>query len=209
MTPLLVGFLIVILLPLFMATWRSNLLALALQGFFLGLIALEHEPSMSATTSIVLIDMFILRALVAPLALYEVMRRHNAPRRQNVLPTNLLFWALAGGLVLVAFHFAYRLAPDDDALAFHLSVATAGVLLALVILAGEGSTFSQVVGVLRLENAIALFELASGSHLQPVLQGGIAFVFLSTVLTVSWLLNRLGLASASEEAVASPLRATL
>lgn len=202
MTALLIAFLFVLLVPLLMATWRSSLLALALQGFLLGSIVLEGDATVSATTVIALVDLFVLRGLVAPLVLYVIMRHHRAPRRNNVLPANMLFWALAGGLVLLAFGFGGRLAPHDEPQALHLAVAGSGLLLGLVVLASQGTVFSQMIGLLRIENAIALFELSSEHHLPPLLQAGLSVVFLLTVVTLGVLLHRLGLTSEPEEGLA-------
>ena len=45
-----------------------------------------------------------------------------------------------------------------------VAVAAIGILLGFLVLATQSSPFSQVVGALRIENAIALVELGSEHH---------------------------------------------
>ena len=60
---------------------------------------------------------------------------------------------------------------ESDAQTF-VAVATAALLLGLLLLATQTGPFSQMVGVLRIENAIALFEL--GAATQPPRSAGAA-----------------------------------
>lgn len=192
MSSLLLTFLLVSLFPLFISTWRTSLTGLSAQGLLMGWMSYRVEPTISAASMTTLVDLVLVRGVVAPLLLYRVMRAGQAPRRNDVIPPNMLSWGLVGILVALAFRFASRMAPADPQLQTHLAVAAAGVLLGLFVLSTQIGPFSQVVGALRIENAIALFEL-SGDHPVaplPVRVGQLA-VFLLTAWLYAYYVNRL------------------
>ena len=120
------------------------------------------------------------------------MVRHQTPRRTDVIPANLLSWTLAGVLVLLSFRFAEAIQPGGGVATTHVAVACAALLLAFQILGTGDSLYGQVVGVLRLENAIALFELSSGHGLPLPLQLGATGVLVITVVLFGRFLERLG-----------------
>jgi hydrogenase-4 component E len=192
MTSLLLIFLLVLLFPLFISTWRTSLVGLSAQGLLMGWIAYRADPILSAESAATLVDLVVVRGMVVPLLLYRVMRAGQAPRRNDVIPPNMLSWGLVGILVALAFQFASRMAPTDAQFQTHLAVATVGVLLGLFVLATQVGTFSQAVGALRIENAIALFELSGD---KPVIslpvQVGQIVVFLVTACLYASYVNRL------------------
>lgn len=183
MTSLLIGLLAVILLPLFVSTWRTSLLGLACQGLLMAWIAhrLEGRPSLDG--ALTFFDLVVVRGLAAPLALYAVLRRQNAPRRHDVIPPNMLSWTLAVGLVLLAFHFAGIVVPEEGEAQTLVAVSASGLLLGFLVLATQAGPFAQIVGALRVENAIALFELGSphDHHGSPMLRVAQIAVFVISV----------------------------
>jgi hydrogenase-4 component E len=181
MAYLLVAFLVIILVPFFAPSWRMNLLGLALQGLSLGWIALRTHEHLSASAVIAFIDLVLIRGLIAPRALYRGLSTHNPPRRGDVVPSSLISWALVGALVFVSFRFAAAIQETGLANALHLASATAALLLGMFVLSSQTSMFSQMTGLLRIENAIALFELMSPQHLPVPIQLGVSAVFLLTV----------------------------
>jgi hydrogenase-4 membrane subunit HyfE len=198
-------FLIVILFPLFASTWRSSLLGLALQGVLLAWMASRGLKPESASGVLLLADLLLLRGILAPSVIYAVLKRQNAPRRNDVIPANLLFWTMAGALVLMSFRFAKLEAfsagtvSNPEGASAHLAVSTAALLLGLLVLATRNTPFSQAIGVLRMENAIALFELGAPHHMPIPVQLGLSLVYALTVLMFSLFLRRL----APEQPVAS------
>lgn len=183
MTYLLVAFLAATFAPLLVATWRTSLLGLCVQGLLLTAVSIERGWPTSASGAVLLADLLLLRSWFVPRYLYETLRRQEAARRRDVLPASLLTWMIAGTLIFVAFEFAARVCPRGGDEATHVAVATAALLLSFLLLATEKRTFGLVVGALQLENAIALFEL-SGEHALPLLvQLGVSGVLLLTVLT--------------------------
>lgn len=185
MASLLIAFLVIALVPLFAASWRMSLLGLSFQGLILGWIAWRVHGPVSLPVILALVDLVLIRAIVAPRALHQVLSAHNAPRRNDVIPSNLFSWALVGGLVFVSFRFGTAILKTDFANALHLATATSALLLGMFVLSSQNSMFSQMVGLFRIENAIALFELMSPHHFLIPIQVGVSCVFLLTILYFS------------------------
>ncbi|HSM93773.1 MAG TPA: hypothetical protein VLT47_12895 [Anaeromyxobacteraceae bacterium] len=182
MTFLLIAFLIVLVGPLFIATWRTSLMGLALQGVLLTAIYLQRGWPVTASGAVLLLDLLLLRTWFVPRYLQRILSRQSAPRRNDVIPANMLSWTLAGALVFASFHFAGLIFPEGGVETTHLAAATAALLLGFLILGTENTPFSQMTGALRIENAIALFELGS-AHLLPLpIQLGVTAILLLTVL---------------------------
>ena len=203
MTYLLVALLAVLVTPLLTASWRLLLVGLGLQGLLLAALVAHRGWTPSPAGLLLLVDLLVLRTWFVPRHLFAIMgepRRRAAragrarPERRDVIPANLLSWAAAGGLVLVAFRLAGLLVPGGGAPAVLVAVAAAGLLLGLLVLATQVSTFAQIVGVLRVEYAIALFELGADHEVDLPVQAGLTVVLLLSVLTLGAFLRRLGAA---------------
>jgi hydrogenase-4 component E len=182
MSYLVLAFLLVVLVPLLAASWRVSLLGLALQGLLLGWMALRMHPDVSLSTAFILVDLAVIRGIVAPHALYRVLATTNAPRRNDVIPPNLFSWAMIGGLVFVSFRFATEVLEADLGSSLHLATVTAALVLGMFVLSSQNSMFNQMVGLLRIENALALFELMSPHHFPLPIQVGMSVVYLFTAL---------------------------
>ncbi|HVY29878.1 MAG TPA: hypothetical protein VHB79_25135 [Polyangiaceae bacterium] len=193
MSPLLMGLLGVMLLPLFVANWRSSLLGLSCQGLLIGWAAYRLDPHLASPhTWLTLADLVLLRGFGAPLLLYRALRGKNRALHQQFFSPNLLTWTIALGLVLAAFNLAASLIPQDGDERALTSVATAGVLLAFLVLASQAGAFGQVVGALRLENGIALFELGEQQrHEHITLHIGQLALVLATLSLYLWLFRGL------------------
>jgi hydrogenase-4 component E len=203
LSTLLVALLGVLLIPLFVATWRTSLLALSLQGLLMGWIA--HGNGLGASFSpaaiLTFADLVVVRGLLAPLLLRSVLVAQNAPARNDVIPANLLSWTMALGIVLLAFRFGEALVPVQGDQQTLVAVATAGLLLGFLVLTTHAGALSQVVGALRIENAIALFELGGEPHHEPLaLKVGQVAVYAATVLLFRWYLTHLGPGALAEPA---------
>jgi hydrogenase-4 membrane subunit HyfE len=106
--------------------------------------------------------------------------------------------------VLVGFRFAALVHPAGGVASTHVAVATSGLLLGMLVLATQTSTFGQIIGVLRVEFAIALFELGSGPELDLPVQLGVGAVLLLTVLTLGSFLRRLGASDPAPRPASEP-----
>jgi hydrogenase-4 component E len=195
--PILIAFVGVLMVPLFVASWRLSLFGLAAQGLLMAWISYDLHPVVDSLSAwIQMIDLVIVRGLGAPIALYAVLRGQGASARNDVIPPNLMSWTLAIVLVLVAFRFADMLVPVEGAEHSFVAAACAGVLLGLLVLSTQTGPFSQMVGALRIENGIAMFEL--GGHHEPAMQIAQSVILVATIVLFRWYLKTLPRASAAK-----------
>jgi hydrogenase-4 membrane subunit HyfE len=207
MTTLLMAFVGVLLAPLFIGKWRASLLGLACQGGLMAWTAYRLGVSpRSPVGLLLLIDLAVLRGVAAPLALYRVLRRAGAPPRNDVIPPNLVSWTIALGCVLLAFNFAGALVTHGGEERTLVATASSALLLGFLVLASQTGTFSQIVGVLRCENAIALFELGGSSPPSLAAESGLVGVLIGTIVLYRWYLSNLGVPpkTAASPAVEGP-----
>lgn len=191
MNPLLIAFIGVLLLPLFVTSWRVSLLALAAQALLMAWIGYQLDPALdSAEAWVRLFDLVVVRGLGAPIVLYAVLRSQRASARNDMVPPNLMSLTLAIALVFVAFRFTDMLVPvASDEHSFVLG-ATVGLLLGLLVLATQTGPFSQMMGALRIENGIAFFELGS-NHAPLAMHVAQTIILVATVLLFRWYLRTL------------------
>ena len=189
MSPLLIALLGVLLVPFFVSTWRANLVGLLFQGVLMTWISWRLGFHVGSIDSwLTMLDLVLVRTLLAPAALYSVLRHEQNPARVALKPPNLLAWAIALALVLVSFTFAEVLAPDGGDERTLVAVAASGLLLGFLVLATQAGNFAGVIGALRIENAIALLELG-GAHGESIwLRLGQTTVLVLTLLGFRWFL---------------------
>lgn len=212
MSTLLMALLVVMGIPLFLGSWRASLFGLCCQGLLMGWMVIEAQPELSSPEELLtLIDLLLVRGLLAPALLYVVMSRRGAQARNEVIPPNLLSWTLGGALVLLGFNFAAALVTEPGHERQVVAVATAGLLLAFLVLATQSGPFSQMVGALRFENALALFELGGPSHHDEsiLVHAGQLVVFLLTVGLFRWYLESVGPEAVRPEVADAPEGPTL
>lgn len=200
MTYLLVALLVVLVTPLLTASWRLSLVGLGLQGLLMTAMVAQRGWPVSPWGVVALLDLLVLRTWFVPRHLFAIMRNLGGSGRRDVLPANLLSWTMAGALVLVAFRFAALIHPEGGVIGTHVAVATSGLLLGLLVLGTQASTIGQIIGVLRVEYAIALFELASGHEVELPVQLGVTAVLVLSVLTLGAFLGKLGAAGPDQPA---------
>ncbi|MEO6421017.1 MAG: hypothetical protein ABIP39_16515 [Polyangiaceae bacterium] len=192
MTPLLIAFLAVLLLPLFIASWRTSLLGLSVQGALMGWIAYRHDHHLTLDTILAFVDFIVVRAVAAPLFLHRVLRRQGTAPRNDVIPPNLLSWTAAIVLVVFAFRFAGVIIPVESDEQTLVAVSTAGLLLGLLVLSTQSNPFSQMVGALRVANSIALFELGDPAHHEAIgIRLGQTAALMISVAMFGWYLRTL------------------
>jgi hydrogenase-4 membrane subunit HyfE len=160
------------------------LLGLAGQGALMALLLCRAEPVLDSPGNwLLFIDLAVLRGVLAPLALYGVLRARKARARNDVIPPDLLSWTVAIAMVLLSFSFASALVPASGEQQTLVAVASAGLIVGFLVLSTGADPLSQVIGALRIENAIVLFELGGARHAPPLfLQIGFIGVFVVTVV---------------------------
>jgi hydrogenase-4 membrane subunit HyfE len=204
MSPLLLALLGALLVPLFVGTWRMSLLGLSVQGLALAAIAFpELGPLRSAHAWLTLADLGLVRGVLVPLALYTVLRAQGAPARNDTIAPDLFSWTLALGMVLAAFNLADVLVGEVGQEQTLVAIAVAGVLLGFLVLASAASPFTQMVGALRIENAIATLQLSEHHEASFALDLAMLAVFVATVALFRWYLSTLEAAEPGASATGS------
>jgi hydrogenase-4 membrane subunit HyfE len=178
MTYLLLTFLFVLLGPLLTGNWKISMLALSAQGLLLGWMALHDVRHVSVDAVFAFVELILVRGLVVPRILYRILGAQGTATRNDVIPANFLSWSLAGGLVFLAFRFGGAVAGGSVLGTTHAAVAGAALLLGFLVLASGSTPASQIIGLLRIENAISLFALLLPAPHPLVVEVGVLLVSL-------------------------------
>ncbi|MCR4296689.1 MAG: hypothetical protein NUW21_14245 [Elusimicrobia bacterium] len=199
MTTLLAAFLAVAALPFVLVTWRISLATLSLQGLLMGWMFFRREPVLAPDSILTLVDLVAVRGLLVPFMLDRAMRAAAAPRRGDAILPNMFSLTMAAVLIGLSFQLAGHLAPGGSESQTFIAVAVSALLLGLFTLATQTGVFTQVVGALCVENAIALFELGEEGSSTPLpVELGLASVFLLSACMYVLYVRRLHPGSATE-----------
>ena len=153
MTLPLIFCLIATVIPVFFSRLSSAPTWLSLQALALGWIT--FNDGFSAHTLLLGLEVLLVRAVLVPHLLRRALRR-QAQSRISLMPSNLFTWGIAVMLIILAFKFGDGARADVRALT--LGVVAATTVIALLILATNHEPKAQLVALLFMENALALFE---------------------------------------------------
>lgn len=194
MTFPLILFLVAAVVPVFFAKIRSAPFWVALQAVALGWASASQHGEWSGHALAALLEVLVIRAVIAPLLLRRAIRGRGEPNL-DLMPSNLFAWAVAIALLALAFEFGAPEMSDRHALA--LGAVGATVAVSLLLLAANDSPPAQLVAVLFMENAIALFESMLPEPWPLPVHMALSAIYLLTVGMGAWLIGR-------PEAAASP-----
>jgi hydrogenase-4 membrane subunit HyfE len=184
----LVLFLVAVIVPAFFSKIRSMPLWLALQALALAWNGVALHRELTLHTAVALAEVLIVRAAVAPLLLRRAMHRRAEPNL-DLMPSNLFTWVVASALLVLAFQFGAPTMTDHQALT--LGVIGASVAVALLLLSTNNAAPAQLVALLFLENALALFESLLPEPWPLPVHGALSGIYLLTVGVGSWLIGTL------------------
>lgn len=189
MTLPLIAFLIAAVIPVFFSKIRSAPFWLSLQALALGwnVVALSGHPSggLSGHTLAALAEVLVVRATLAPALLRRAIRARAEPNL-DLMPSNLFTWAIAVALIVLAFQFGAPSMGDRQALT--LGAVSATVAVALLLLSTNRAPPAQLVAVLFMENALALFESLLPEPWPLPVHGALSLIYLATVGVGGWLI---------------------
>lgn len=180
-------FLLAALAPVFFGKVRAAPLWLVLQALALAWIGAIHHAEWSPHTLIGVLEVVLVRGVLAPWLLLRAIRLRAEPDA-DLMPSNLFTWAIGTALIVLAFDFGGAAMADAPALA--LGVVGAMVAMVLLILSTNGSPAAQLVAVLFMENAIAVFESMLPAPWPLPVHLMLTGVYLLTVGVGSWLIGR-------------------
>ena len=153
MTLPLIFCLIATVIPVFFSRLSSAPTWLSLQALALGWITLNDE--FSAHTLLLGAEILLVRAVLVPQLLRRALKR-QAQSRMSLMPSNFFTWGIAVMLIILAFKFGDGARADVRALT--LGVVAATTVIALLILSTNHEPKAQLIALLFMENALALFE---------------------------------------------------
>ena len=123
---------------------------------------------------------------MAPQLLRRAIRARAEPNL-DLMPSNLFAWAIAIALIVLAFEFGAPAMSDQQALI--LGAVAATVAVALLLLAANNAPPAQLVAVLFMENALALFELMLPEPWPLPVHVALGVIYLLTVAVGAWLVG--------------------
>ena len=153
MTLPLIFCLIATVIPVFFSRISSAPTWLSLQALALGWITLNDE--FSTHTLLLGAEILLVRAALVPQLLRRALKR-QAQSRISLMPSNFFTWGIAVMLIILAFKFGDGARADVRALT--LGVVAATTVIALLILSTNHEPKAQLIALLFMENALALFE---------------------------------------------------
>jgi hydrogenase-4 membrane subunit HyfE len=183
----LILFLVAAVVPVFFGKIRSAPFWLAVQAVALGWASAAQHGQWSAHALAALVEVLVVRAVIAPLLLRRAIRGRGEPNL-DLMPSNLFAWAIAIALLVLAFEFGAPEMSDRHALA--LGAVGATVAVALLLLAANDSPPAQLVAVLFMENAMALFESLLPEPWPLPVHLALSAIYLLTVGVGAWLIGR-------------------
>ena len=187
----------VVLVTSFTALWLRRLSTVvrvvALQGVAVGLVALvigiySHETELVAISPIVV----ILRGIVLPGMISRAIRSGAEHREVESLinvPASLL---AASGLTLLAYattRAVVALSPSPRVQAIPIGIAVG--LIGMLMVATRRKAVLQIIGVLMLDNGIALVTFLATSGVPLAVELGIAFDVLLAMFILQLLTTRI------------------
>jgi hydrogenase-4 membrane subunit HyfE len=199
MTPALIAFLVAAIIPVFFGKIGAAPFWLSVQASALAWnVASRGDPS--THTVVALLEVLIVRAVVAPRLLRRAIRRRGEPNL-DLMPSNLFTWAIAIALVVLAFEFAAPAMSDRQTLT--LGVVGATVAISLLLLSTNAAAPAQLVAVLFMENGLALFESLLPEPWPLPVHGALSGIYLLTLVVGGWLIATPDPVAATESAPAA------
>lgn len=183
----LILFLVAAVVPVFFGKIRSAPFWLAVQALALGWASAARHGEWSGHATAALLEVLVVRGLIAP----QLLRRGIRGRGEanlDLMPSNLFVWAIAVALLVLAFEFGAPEMNERHALA--LGVVAATVAVALLLLAANDSPPAQLLAVLFMENATALFESLLPEPWPLPVHLALSATYLLTVGVGTWLIGR-------------------
>jgi len=186
MTLALIACLIATVIPVFFGKLAVAPTWLSLQALALGWITLSQHGTLDAHMLAAGLEVLLVRAWAVPYLLRRVLR-DNPAAELDVMPSNLFAWGVAVALIILAFKFGNGASAEVRAIT--LGVVAATVMLAFMVLATNAEPAAQLVAVLFMENALALFETLMPEAWPLPVHLGISAVYVGTAAIGGWLVR--------------------
>lgn len=186
MTLALMLCLIATVIPVFFGKIGSAPTWLGLQALALGWISLTRHHELSVHAMAAGLEVLLIRAWLVPYLLRRALREQRAAQL-DLMPSNLFAWGVAITLIILAFKFGDGARADVRAMT--LGVMAATVMIAFLVLATNHEPAAQLVALLLMENALALFETQMPEPWPLPVHLAVSGVYVVTVAVGSWLVR--------------------
>ena len=184
MTLTLMLCLLATLVPVFFSRVSAAPVWLSVQALALGWITLNQHHPLSLHAAFAGIEVLLVRALLVPYLLRSAMAGQGHAQ-VSLMPSNLFAWGIAVALIIFAFKFGDGARADVRALT--LGVVASTVVMAFLILATNHEPAAQLVALLFMENALALFESLMPEPWPLPVHLAISAVYILTMALGAWL----------------------
>jgi len=125
----------------------------------------------------------LLKGILLPWLLWRVIRQLHVHREVEPMMNMALTMLLALGITLFAFHVIQPIEKISELTTRNtMSIATACVLLAMLMMMTRKKAITQVVGFLALENSLFFAAIGATNGMPMVVEIGIAFDVLIAAL---------------------------
>jgi hydrogenase-4 membrane subunit HyfE len=188
--------LVATVIPVFFGKIGSAPTWLSLQALTLGWISLTRDHELNTHVLLSGLEVLLVRAWLVPSLLRRAVAE-QAARHHDLMPSNLFAWAIAVTLIVLAFKFGDGAGADVRTLTLGVVAATA--MIAFLVLATNREPAAQLVALLFMENALALFESLMPEPWPFPVHLAVSGVYISTVAVGGWLIR--GQASSMVEKV--------
>lgn len=182
----LIACLLATVIPVFFGKLAVAPTWLSLQALALGWITLNQHQDLDTHALQAGLEILLIRAWLVPHLLRRTLAR-SAAAELDVMPSNLFAWGAAVALIILAFQFGDGARADVRALT--LGVAAATVMVSFLVLATNHEPVAQLVALLFMENAMALFESLMPERWPLPVHIAISGVYVGTVAVGSWLIR--------------------
>lgn len=186
MTLPLILCLVATVIPVFFSRISATPAWLSIQALTLVWITALGEEAWSAHAMVSVAEILAIRVLLVPYLLSRAIRK-TPQARMSVMPSNLFAWGVAITLIILAFKFGDGAKADYRAVTLGVVAATA--MIAFLILATNHEPAAQLVAVLFMENALALFESLMPEAWPIPVHLAVSGVYVLTVTVGSWLVR--------------------
>ncbi|MFZ2853640.1 MAG: hypothetical protein WAZ34_05945 [Rhodocyclaceae bacterium] len=173
-------------IPVFFSRIAAAPAWLSLQALALLWIGLSGHAGFSTHAMLAGLEVLLVRALLVPYLLHRAFHK-NRRARTSLMPSNLFAWGVAITLIILAFKFGDGARGDVRALT--LGVAAATAMIAFLILSTNQEPSAQLVAVLFMENALALFESLLPEPWPIPVHLAVSGVYILTVAVGGWLVG--------------------
>jgi len=137
----------------------------------------EHELYISAIMT------FLLKGLLLPWMLWRVIRSLHVHREVEPLMNNGITMVIAVMVTLFAFHVIQPIQVTSELMTRNsIAIATACVLLSMLMMIKRKKAITQVIGFLAVENSLFFAAIGATNGMPLVVEIGIAFDVLIAAL---------------------------